>query len=119
MKTKKSFYNKIFFYSLVAFFIILRGGHSFGYEWSKTFGGSKGDQGYSVQQTADGGFIIAGQTESFGAGESGVYLIKTDTSGNEIWSKTFGGGSAGGYSVQQTANGGFIIVGHTNSWGLW
>ena len=87
-------------------------------QWSKTFGGSGFDFGYSVQQTADGGFIIAGMTSSFGAGGYDVYLIKTDGSGNQQWSKTFGGSDYDyGYSVQQTADGGFIIAGDTDSFG--
>ena len=118
MKTKELFYSKVFFYTLIAFISFFMVNRSFGYEWSKTFGGSGDEVGYSVQQTADGGFIIAGATSSFGAGGGDVYMIKTDGSGNEQWSKTFGGsGYEVGYSVQQTADGGFIISGATSSFG--
>ena len=86
--------------------------------WNKTFGGSGDDLGYSVRQTSDGGFVIAGWTASSGAGGVDVYLVKTDASGNEQWSKMFGGsGDDYGYSVQQTSDGGFVIAGYTKSSG--
>jgi len=84
-------------------------------EWSQTFGGSSNDLGYSVQQTSDGGYIIAGENKDYGVSYPDVYLIKTDASGNEEWSQTFGGSSTDvGKSVQQTTDGGYILAGYAS-----
>ena len=81
-------------------------------EWSRTFGGMLIDAGNCLGQTTDGGYIIAGTTYSFGAGDSDLYLVKTDSAGNLIWGHTFGGtemdGAAG---VQPTSDGGYIMAG--------
>ena len=87
-------------------------------QWAKTYGGTDDDFASSVQQTSDGGYIVAGYTTSFGTGEGDIFLIKTDAKGNIKWAKTYGGrGSEGASSVRQTADGGYIVVGNTNSFG--
>ena len=84
--------------------------------WEKTFGGTFADCAFSVQETRDGGYILAGRTNSFGAGRNDVYLVKTDREGNLLWEKTFGGeGQDAAYSVQETAAGGYILAGLTDA----
>lgn len=86
--------------------------------WTKTYGGGGIDDGRSIQQTTDGGYIITGSTSSFGNGLSDVYLIKTDGNGDTLWTKAFGGGKNDiGFSVQQTTDGGYIVTGSTDSFG--
>ena len=90
----------------------------FGQGWEQTYGGDENDQGRSVQQTTDGGYIITGTTHSFGDGNGfNIYLIKTDENGEEEWSQTFGGdGWDWGYSVQQTTDGGYVLTGYTTDY---
>lgn len=80
--------------------------------WTRTLGGSSTDQANGVQQTSDGGFIVAGTTRSFGAGATDVWLIRTDANGDTLWTKTYGvSSSEAGNSVQLTSDGGFVITG--------
>jgi hypothetical protein len=85
--------------------------------WSKTFGGGSQEYAHAVIQTNDGGFLVTGSTNSFGAGSDDVYIVKTDENGVEQWSKTYGtqwGDVA--YSVQQTTDGGYVFGGSANSY---
>jgi len=85
-------------------------------EWQKTFGGKKSDGASSLQQTTDGGYIVAGWTESFGSGGHDVYILKLNSEGQLEWQKTFGGkGEDEANSVQQTTDGGYIVAGWTKS----
>jgi len=87
-------------------------------DWTRTFGGAHDDEAYAIQETIDGGLIIAGATSSFGAGGRDMWLIKTDESGATAWSRTLGGyGSDGAWSVSQTSDKGFILAGWTFSSG--
>jgi len=89
--------------------------------WEKTFGGSGEDAGYFVQQAQDGGFIVTGSTRSFGMGGELLWLLKTDGNGSLLWDRTFGGFVSstgdGGWSVDETDDGGYIAAGYTQSQG--
>jgi hypothetical protein len=87
-------------------------------EWNKTFGGYHDDNGKTVQQTSDGGYILGGSTKSFGSGKYDFWLIKTDEKGNELWNKTYGAEKDENiWSIQQTRDKGIIISGCTSSYG--
>lgn len=84
--------------------------------WTKTFGGPYSDGGYCVKQTSDGGFIIAGSTESIGSGGRDIWLLKTNENGDTLWTKVFEGYESP-TSIQQTIDGGYIISGYTSTFG--
>jgi len=85
-------------------------------QWTKTIGGPESEKSRSLIQTSDGGYAIAGYTESFGAGGADVYVVKLDAKGNLQWTKTIGGKNAdGGSSIIQTSDGGYAIAGYTES----
>jgi hypothetical protein len=92
-------------------------------EWQKCLGGSSADYAYSAQETADGGYIVAGSTESSLTGDVGsnhggfdYWVVKLDGLGNIVWQKCLGGSSfEQAYSVQQTADGGYVVAGYTYS----
>jgi len=86
--------------------------------WDKTFGGNSCDCANSLIQTTDGGYAVAGETYSYGAGNADFWIIKLDSSGNKKWDKTYGG-SDGDYatSLIQTTDGGYAVVGETCSFG--
>lgn len=86
--------------------------------WQKTYGGSSDDIPNAMQQTADGGYIVAGRTQSFGAGGFDFWVVKLTSSGTVTWQKTYGGkGDDLAYSVRQTPDGGYIVAGAMSSTG--
>jgi hypothetical protein len=91
--------------------------NSFGnISWTSTIGGINEDNAATIQQTTDGGFLVTGSTDSYGAGAKDILVIKTDSSGNSSWMKVFGGFANDiATTAQQTADGGYIIGGGVNS----
>jgi hypothetical protein len=87
-------------------------------QWNKTYGGTSPDWAFSVVQTGDGGYALAGSTQSFGTGGCDFWLVKTDANGNMQWNKTYGGtGYDYAQSVVKTGDGGYAIAGPTTSFG--
>lgn len=86
--------------------------------WTRTYGGSEEDNGWSVKETADKGFIIVGFTQSYGAGQDDVFLLKVDANGQQQWQKTIGGaGEDIGWSIAMNEDQGYTIAAQTNSVG--
>ena len=77
-----------------------------------TFGGAEDDFAHAVVETIGGGYVIAGETQSFGAGGRDFWLIKIDAFGNQLWTRTFGGPADDvAYAVAQTSDGGLVVAG--------
>jgi hypothetical protein len=86
--------------------------------WTRTYGGDSSDVVFSVKQTSDGGYIVAGNTRSFGEGGSDVWIIRANSSGDTLWTKTYGGtGDDGAHAIWRTTDGGYIVAGFTESFG--
>jgi uncharacterized delta-60 repeat protein len=87
-------------------------------QWQKTVGGGDWDLATSVQQTSDSGYVVAGYTKSYGAGDYDFWILKFSSTGAVVWQNTYGGsGEDKAYSIQQTKDGGYIVAGHTGSFG--
>ena len=81
-------------------------------EWEQRYGGSEADGGDCVQQTSDGGYIVAGYTETYGAGGRDLWVIKTDDDGDTVWTRTFGSDyHDAACSVIEVSEGGYLVVG--------
>jgi hypothetical protein len=91
--------------------------------WFRAYGGDQNDQAYALTRTGDGGYLLVGQTESYGAGDKDVWLVRTDASGDTLWTRAYGDtGWDAASSVVQTPDGGFAVTGflfdtdHDNAW---
>ncbi len=86
--------------------------------WSVGYGGEGNDFANGVAATSDGGYLIAGWSDSFGTGDDDIWLIKINSSGDSLWACTFGGsGDDYAYDVMQTADGNYLVAGETHSFG--
>lgn len=86
-------------------------------EWQKTYSVAYGDEARAVLPTADGGYVLVGHTHLPG-GATDAYVVKTDASGNLLWEKTYGGDHHDkSDAVVQTGDGGYVVAGHTMSFG--
>lgn len=86
--------------------------------WQKTYGGSESDVARDIQVTSDGGFIVAGHTYSYGAGDADIWVLKLNSDGDIVWQKTYGdSGYEHATSIQETGDGGFVVAGYTTSFG--
>jgi predicted secreted protein len=87
-------------------------------QWNKTYGGTGTETSGDMCLTSDGGYAMSGYTTSFGAGGQDFWLVKTDAAGNMLWNKTYGGtGNEYAYHVEQSLDGGYALLGQTNSFG--
>jgi hypothetical protein len=87
--------------------------------WTKTYGGNKPDFPYHMLATNDSNYFIIGYSQSYGGGDYDILLMKIDTAGNLLWTKTYGGnGNDMGRDVIATSDGNYMIVGSSNSPGL-
>jgi hypothetical protein len=80
--------------------------------WSKTYGGNEPEMAWDVLETPDGGFAVLGWTESYGYGMADIYLLKIDSGGDTLWTRTYGNiGNDEGRSIIVKDDGGFVIAG--------
>ena len=93
-------------------------------QWDKCFGGRGDDQAYAIQQTRDGGYIVAGTSTSGAEGDKteasrgakDYWIVKMDGNGSKQWNKRFGGsGDDEAKAIQQTSDGGYVVAGYSQS----
>jgi hypothetical protein len=88
-------------------------------EWNRTYGGYSEEIARSLIQTIDGSYLLAGYTESYGAGTQDIWLVKTDYLGKMQWNQTYGGsGTDVANSLTKTSDGGYLLGGNTESFGV-
>jgi len=87
-------------------------------EWESIYGGSDNDYLNSIKETSDGGYVVIGNTYSFGAGDSDILALKLSSAGDIEWQRSYGGSEEDvGYCIQETSEGGYVAAGYTDSFG--
>ncbi|GAH52163.1 unnamed protein product, partial [marine sediment metagenome] len=87
-------------------------------EWERIYGGSDNDYLNCIQETSDEGYVVTGNTYSFGAGDSDILALKLSSAGDIEWQRTYGGSEEdAAYYIQETSDGGYVIAGYTDSFG--
>ncbi|MEL6820129.1 MAG: T9SS type A sorting domain-containing protein [Calditrichota bacterium] len=87
-------------------------------QWSKSYGGNKLDRGYALVQLPDDGFLVAGETSSRGNGLNDLWVLRTNSSGDTLWTRTYGGaGTEFAEDLKLTSDGGFTLLSATRSFG--
>jgi len=85
--------------------------------WRKNYGGTQTDGGKAIQQTSDGGYVLAGNSYSYTHGGSDLIVYRLDSAENKVWRKHYGGNSSdAAYCIKQTTDGGFVVSGETLSY---
>ncbi|MEO0211596.1 MAG: hypothetical protein ABIN66_07050, partial [candidate division WOR-3 bacterium] len=106
------------FASGYADFLVLKLNPDGSLAWARTFGGTNNDLAFSITQTSDGGYAVAGYTSSFGAGGYDFLVLKLNPDGSLAWARTFGGTNNDlAFSITQTSDGGYAVAGYTSSFG--
>jgi len=118
MKTLIKLFSSILFFLSATHFLFAQPT----IEWQQNYGGSSADYAQSIQQTLDGGYIVAGGSSSNNGDVSGnnggwdYWILKLDGTGNVQWEQNYGGsGYDYAYSIQQTLDGGYIVAGRSSS----
>lgn len=104
-------------YALLVALLFISGAHAQQTTFQRVYGGAASDEGNSVRQTPDGGYIVAGTTTSSGSGGRDVLVIRTDAIGDTLWTRTYGGPTDNeyGFCAQVTSDEGYIISGVASS----
>jgi hypothetical protein len=88
-------------------------------EWSRFYGGTGSEAAHDMTLCPDGGFALAGGTSSFGVDVVDVYLVRTNSSGDTLWTRTYGGmGDESAFTITARTDGGFVLAGYTDSFGM-